>query len=87
MLATHRSAVRLSEKSIRKDILDYLARNPQAQDTLDGIAGWWLLEEEFIRTKETVQKVLHQLVGEGVLQTIEGPDGKIHYRAGRLDQS
>jgi len=75
--------MRSSERLIRKDILDYLARNPQAQDTLDGIAGWWLLEQQFLRTKETVQKILDQLVREGLIESIQGPDGKIHYRASR----
>jgi len=79
--------MRSSERLIRKDILDYLARNPQAQDTLDGIAGWWLLEQQFLRTKETVQKILDQLVTEGTIESIQGPDGKIHYRASRSGQS
>ena len=70
-----------SEDSIRRDILGYLAHNPQAEDTVDGIASWWLLEEEFLRTKEMVKRVADELVTEGLLLARHTADGKTYYRA------
>lgn len=43
-------------------ILDYLKRNPEAEDTADGIFQWWLRIQHFERNKERVQEALADLV-------------------------
>jgi hypothetical protein len=52
---------------LAKEILSYMARNPDAQDTLEGIVEWWLLEHR-IRTGTTlVRKALGELAALGVV--------------------
>ena len=35
----------MDEDQVAKDILAYLAEHPQAMDTLEGIAEWWLMRQ------------------------------------------
>jgi len=50
-----------------KEILDYFVRNPEAADTLEGVARWRLMEERVHRNVEEVNQVLGWLVAEGFL--------------------
>jgi len=50
-----------------KEILDYFLRNPQATDSLEGIARWRLLEERVHRNVEEINEALGWLVAEGYL--------------------
>jgi len=43
-------------------ILRYLSRHPQAKDTLDGIATWWLLREWTERKAAEVKRAVSLLV-------------------------
>jgi hypothetical protein len=62
--------------------LAYLARHPQAQDTLEGIVQWWLLEQRLYRTTSEVRTALEALVAKGQIVARQGRDGRIYYRAG-----
>jgi len=42
-------------------IVDYLERNPDAADTLDGIAQWWIQHERIEARVEEVAEVLEDL--------------------------
>ncbi len=46
-------------------ILDYLHKNPNAGDTLEGISRWWLEYEKIDFTVEEVAVVLEKLIKEG----------------------
>jgi hypothetical protein len=48
-------------------VLDYLLKHPSAQDTLQGIAEWWILRDEIDRQVEKVAGVLDSLVSKGLL--------------------
>lgn len=50
-------------KSVAIQILSYLRMNPQAKDTAEGIAQWWVHEDVGI-----VEKALQLLVMEGVIE-------------------
>ena len=43
----------------------YLLRHPNAQDTLEGISEWWLLEERLVQKYAEVEEALTKLVGKG----------------------
>jgi hypothetical protein len=58
------------EIEIARAILRYLKEHPDAKDTLDGIAQWWLLREWTERRVAEVERAVSFLVAEElVLQT------------------
>jgi hypothetical protein len=61
------------------EILSYLAEHPEAQDTLEGIVQWWLLEQEIKHWTEEVKAALADLVVEGLVIEDKGVDGRAHY--------
>lgn len=68
-----------SESSIEHQILDYLAANPEAQDTLRGILEWWLPKQRIVETKIHVEAALTRLICAGKLMAQPGLDGQVHY--------
>jgi predicted transcriptional regulator len=64
-------------------ILAYLAEHPKAQDTLEGIVEWWLLEQEIKRRTAMVQEALAELLTKGLVVERKGRDGRMHYRLNR----
>jgi hypothetical protein len=62
------------------EILDYLSRHPDAQDTIDGILQWWVLESCIRQWKPKVHETVAQLVGEGLLQEKRSLSGQTFYR-------
>lgn len=68
---------------IPKDILAYLVEHPEAQDTLEGIIEWWVLDQEIKRQSAEVKEAIDHLVSECLLIEKQGADSRIHYRANR----
>jgi hypothetical protein len=62
------------------EILDYLVRQPEAQDTIDGILHWWLLDSCIRKWEPRITKTVAQLVERGYLEEKPSSDGKIFYR-------
>lgn len=54
-------------ESIAKDIAEYFSVNPNAGDTVEGIANWWIANQRFKNSTLLVQKALEHLVQQGVL--------------------
>lgn len=65
--------------SVTREILSYLAEHPKAQDTLEGIVEWWLLEQQIKRWQAQVQKALDELVEQGLVIKKRGEDCKDRY--------
>jgi Fe2+ or Zn2+ uptake regulation protein len=57
----------------------YWRRNPQACDTPEGIAQWWLPEGHGA-TPSQVRAALETLEEDGLVEKVVGGDGRIHYR-------
>jgi hypothetical protein len=64
-------------------ILGYLVDHPDAGDTLDGIAEWWLLHQKIRFETRTVSRAVAQLVAQDLIVEQKGPDGRLIYRANR----
>lgn len=79
-----KEALRVPKGSpIARDILSYLAEHPQAQDSLEGIMQWWLLEREIRRWTVSVRIGLAELVSEGLILERKVTGGKLLYRINR----
>jgi hypothetical protein len=67
------------KSQVAREILAYLADHPDAQDTLDGIIEWWLLERKTIYQKKIVKEALEELVRRNLLLEYQGKDSIIYY--------
>lgn len=54
-------------------ILRYLRENPEAQETLKGIAEWWLLKQRISEAVDQVSEALSWLVERGYLIETKSP--------------
>jgi hypothetical protein len=61
------------------EILDYLASHPEAQDTLDGILHWWVLDSCVKKWAPKVPETVVKLVEQGFVEEKRSSDGKIFY--------
>jgi len=61
------------------EILDYLARHPEAQDTLDGILQWWVLDSCVKRGTLRIAETVAKLVEQGFLKEKRSSDGQTFY--------
>jgi hypothetical protein len=61
------------------EILDYLAGHPDAQDTIDGILHWWVLDAYIRNWAPKIAKTVAQLVERGFLEEKLSSDGKVFY--------
>ncbi|MEW6585696.1 MAG: hypothetical protein AB1442_08810 [Nitrospirota bacterium] len=73
----------MNDDDIARKILAYMIDNPSAQDTLDGIAEWWLLEQEIKFQREKVREALAGLVSKRLILEQEGGNSRLHYRINR----
>jgi Fe2+ or Zn2+ uptake regulation protein len=65
---------------VAQAILDYLRKHPDAQDTLAGIAEWWLPQDDINNRTATVKEALDELAAAGLISEHEGKDAQISYR-------
>lgn len=55
--------------------------HPEAQDTIDGILQWWLLERKIKYQQTMVKDALSELVTKGYVLEHKNADSKKHFRA------
>ncbi len=60
------------EEDLARCVLDYLSEHPQATDTLEGIAEWWVMREQVRMDVKLLERVLHRLTKQGFLEEIQG---------------
>jgi len=65
---------------VARAILAYGCKYPEAQDTISGIAEWWLTEQEIKTRLATVKGALADLVARGFMLRHTGKDSQVHYR-------
>lgn len=64
---------------LRDEILKYLGAHPQAADTVEGIANWWLPRQRYEDEVQKVQQALDELVERGLVARTTLADGTILY--------
>ena len=73
-------------RPIGDEILAYLVKHPEAQDTLEGITEWWLLEQRIRSAVAEVDGVLHNLVADDLLLKRQCADGRTYYGLNRAKE-
>jgi hypothetical protein len=73
------------KEEIRSLLTDYLETCPNAMDTLEGIAGFWLHRQRVQSRIPVLLNVLEEMVAEGVLEVAGRGDQK-RYRLRRTTQ-
>ena len=83
-----RLAMQRSQSELARDILSYFLKHPEAQDTLQGVVEWWLLEERIHTVSAEVEAVLKDLVEKKWVREFFGPDNQVRYaiRNDRIDE-
>lgn len=61
------------------EVLSYLIDNPDAQDTLEGIVEWWILQKTIESQTAKVKAVLAELAARGLILEREGSDSRLRY--------
>lgn len=76
-----------SVDELAETILRYVARCPNACDTLDGICEWWIPRQRYDDAKGDIFAALELLKARGQIDTRTGADGQVLYRAHRSPAS
>lgn len=63
-------------------ILEYLAAHRNSQDTVEGIAEWWMLDRDLVRTLGETRQALAELVDLGLVEAV-GHGNAARYRLKR----
>lgn len=71
------------ERELAREILRYLERHPDAKDTLEGIAHWWLRRQQTNRLLGEVERALSFLVSEGLILQTRRKGSPPYYRLNR----
>ncbi len=74
------------EPEIARAILHYLQIHPNARDTLEGIAQWWLLKEWTERKFQQIEASIAHLVSRGLVVERRRPGLPPYYWLNRAKQ-
>lgn len=75
-----RNELSVQERKIAAEVLQYLLRNQSAQDTLDGIATWWIESQRVHQAIEEVSTAIEFLISLDLVVVNEVPGQARYYR-------
>jgi len=71
----------VKNEEVAQSILAYLAEHPQAMDSVEGIAQWWIMRQQVRVNVMKLTQVLRQLVESGLVEEIgEGEQRRYRLR-------
>jgi hypothetical protein len=68
------------KNQLSRQILNYLKKHPQAGDTLEGIAGWWLAQQRIEEVVDEVADALETLIKKGAIKAHTTRSGSSVYK-------
>jgi hypothetical protein len=70
-------------EQISRMILDYLSKNLEAGDTLEGITKWWMNDQKIEFSTKEVVETLKNLVRKGLIRAHDSKCGTTFYKIRR----
>jgi hypothetical protein len=77
----HEGSWSTEKQQVAWEILNYVVQHPEANDALEGIVEWWLLQQKIECQTRIVKEALGELVEKGLLLKQMTRDSRIRYRA------
>lgn len=74
---------RIEKAQLEHHVLNYMVDNKDAQDTVEGIGEWWVVQQEIQHRLADIQELLDELVEKDFVVLFKGLDSKLHYRLNR----
>lgn len=68
------------KEELAQKIIEYLSKNTDAGDTLEGITNWWLQFERIEQSADAVVESLEDLIKKGLLERKEVQNGVFYYK-------
>ena len=81
--ASYGTMCRIGKAQLEHDVLTYMVEHKDAQDTLEGIVEWWLMQQEIEHQLTEIQELLNELVDKDFVIRQKGLDSRFHYRVNR----
>jgi hypothetical protein len=75
----------IGSSEIAREILGYLTDHPLAQDTVEGIIEWWLLERRIKCETVKVKNALVGLIALGLVVEFQCRDGRARYASSGIE--
>jgi hypothetical protein len=69
-----------ADRELARAILRYLEAHPEAKDTVEGIAQWWLLQEWNEHLLVQVEQAVSLLLSQGLILEIRRPGVPPYYQ-------
>ena len=70
----------VKKEKLASRVLSYLEKNPEAGDTLEGIATWWLEQQRINQVVEEVAEALEYLIQKGIVRIHKTRSGATIYK-------
>jgi hypothetical protein len=69
--------------SVAAEVLAYLAKRPNAADTLEGVLAWWLPRQRYETERDKIEQALEGLAAGGFIEKTRIVDGTVLYSRAR----
>jgi Fe2+ or Zn2+ uptake regulation protein len=63
-----------SDEEVEQAVLEYLRMQPEAGDTLEGIASWWIARQRVQIGVQAVARALNRLTERGLIEATQRSD-------------
>jgi hypothetical protein len=71
----------VNDEQVAESILAYLAEHPQAMDSVEGIAQWWIMRQQIRVNVTKLMQVLGELTERGLVEELgEGEQRRYRLR-------
>jgi Fe2+ or Zn2+ uptake regulation protein len=62
----------LCKEELAAAVMQYLEEHPQAMDTFEGIAEWWVARQQVRFSLDALARVLQELAAQGLIEEMKG---------------